>query len=88
MIKRLKHLKKSLKSWVYSFTARFKPRTFETLEIEERAVRGVPAHLREEAIVELRFKAWLKYHCITCTVLERSKMKLAFKAGFYARTLE
>lgn len=59
----------------------FKPVKFETLVLEDLATKNVPSERREEAIIDLRFKAWSKYHCLDMNVFERRKMRLAFHAG-------
>lgn len=85
MLKRLKHLKKSLKSWV---CRKLKIRSFKTLGIEERSVAHLPYEKQEAAIVALRFEAWVKHFDIAHDKIQKRKMRTAFAAGFYARTLE
>jgi hypothetical protein len=83
MIKLLRHLTTSLKSWA------FRPkRSFKTLAIEERSVAHLPKQKQELAIIELRFNAWLSHFDIAADKPQRRKMRLAFLAGFNARVLE
>jgi hypothetical protein len=73
----------SLKRWGFKNRRRFK-----TLAIEERAVKLLPPHKREEAIIALRFGAWVQHFDIAADKVQRRKMLLAFRAGFNARELE
>lgn len=87
-MKYLKTLKKTLATWVYKKYRGHAPRTFQTLAVEERSVAHLPEDKQEPAIIMLRFEAWRRHFDIsTGDKAQLRKMRLAFRAGFFAREL-
>jgi hypothetical protein len=61
--------------------------SFSIMPEEQRLLYNVPADQRVDTLINLRFKAWLAYNNLKPDVVTKMKMKQAFRAGFYARSL-
>lgn len=61
---------------------------FHITKEEHLLIDNVPEKDRVDALINLRFKAWLAYNKLKPDMITKLKMKQAFRARFYAKELE
>jgi hypothetical protein len=60
---------------------------FHITKEEELLMHNTPQEVRVDALINLRFKAWLAYNKLKPDAITKIKMRHAFRAGFYAKDL-